>query len=350
MAYNILVADNVHEQGIKLFRESPDFHVDVRIGLPGDALKALLERYQALVIRSETKVTADVLAAGSNLRVIGRAGTGLDNVDVPEATRRGIVVMNTPGGNAMATAEHTIALIMAAHRHIPQAVASMKTGKWEKKKFQGTEMAGRTLGVIGLGRIGSLVAARASRGLKMNVIGYDPVTTPAAAAQLGVKLVGLEEIFRRADVLTVHTPLNKETRGLVDAAAFAKMKDGVIVVNCARGGIIDEDALLSALESGKAAAAALDVYSQTPPGPGPLVAHPRVLATPHLGASTGEAQINVAVTICEQIIDYLRNGVVRNAANVPTVDARDLLRLGPYLDLGSRLARFLAGLCPATLR
>jgi D-3-phosphoglycerate dehydrogenase / 2-oxoglutarate reductase len=344
MAYNILVSDNLHQQGIDLLRQREGFHVDVKTGLSTEALKEIIGTYHGLVIRSATSVSADLLQRASSLKVIGRAGTGLDNVDVPEATRRGIVVMNTPGGNSEATAEHTISLIMSAHRHIPQAVESMKEGKWEKKKFQGREMAGRILGVIGLGKVGSIVGKLASRGLKMNVFGYDPVTAVEAASQSGVKLVPLDDIFRRSDVITVHTPLNDETRGMINAAAFEKMKEGVIVVNCARGGIIDEDALLQALESGKVAAAALDVYSISPPGEHPLAMHPRVISTPHLGASTGEAQINVAVAIVNQIIDYLERGHVTNAVNLPSIDPAQSAKMVPYLNLARRLAQFLGRL------
>jgi D-3-phosphoglycerate dehydrogenase len=344
MAYNILVADNLHQEGIDLLRQQKSFHVEVSTGLPSEALKKIIGNCHGLVIRSATTVTADLLRYAPQLRVIARAGTGLDNVDVAAATRRGIVVMNTPGGNAEATAEHTISLIMCAHRHIAQAVASMKEGKWEKKRFQGREMAGRTLGVIGLGKVGSIVSKLASRGLKMNVLGYDPVTTAEAASQAGVKLVSLNDIFLRSDVITVHTPLNDETRGMINAAAFDKMKDGVIVINCARGGIIDEDALLSALESGKVAAAGLDVYSVSPPGEHPLVVHPRVVTTPHLGASTGEAQINVSVTVVNQIIDYLEKGLVRNAVNLPSIDPAQSAMIIPYLDLAGRLAQFLGRL------
>jgi D-3-phosphoglycerate dehydrogenase / 2-oxoglutarate reductase len=344
MAYNILVSDNLHQQGIDLLRQREGFHVDVKTGLSAEALKEIIGTYHGLVIRSATSVTAGLLQHATSLKVIGRAGTGLDNVDVSEATRRGIVVMNTPGGNAEATAEHTISLIMCAHRHIPQAVESMKEGKWEKKKFQGREMAGKTLGVIGLGKVGSIVGKLASRGLKMNVLGYDPVTTAAVASQAGVKLVSLDEIFRRSDVITVHTPLNDETRAMVNGAAFEKMREGVIVVNCARGGIIDENALLDALESGKVGAAALDVYSISPPGQHALVMHQRVISTPHLGASTGEAQINVAVAVVNQIIDYLEKGHVRNAVNLPSIDPAQRAKMAPYLNLARRLAQFLGRL------
>ncbi len=349
MDHHILVSDNLHRRGVDLLASRPGFLVDVNTGLTAQALKDIIGKYHALVIRSATKVTADILAAAENLKVIGRAGTGLDNVDIPEATRRGVVVMNTPGGNAVAAAEHTIGLIMAAHRHIPQAVASMKQGKWEKKKFQGREMAGKTLGVIGLGKIGSLVSRLASRGLKMKVVGYDPVTAPEAAAQQGASLVTLNEVFAASDIITVHTPLNDDTRGIIDSQAFSRMKDGVIIVNCARGGVVDEDALLSALESEKVAAAALDVFSTSPPGNHPLATHPRVIATPHLGASTDEAQVNVAVAVAQQIVDYLEKNVVRNAVNVPSIDAALMAKVGPYLDLAKRLAQFLGGLASGSV-
>ncbi|MGB6063572.1 MAG: phosphoglycerate dehydrogenase [Desulfomonilaceae bacterium] len=346
MDYHILVSDNVHQQGLGLLEKQEGFHVDVKTGLSADALKQIIGTYDGLVIRSATTVTADLLKFASKLKVIGRAGTGLDNVDVAAATRQGIVVMNTPGGNAVATAEHTISLIMCAHRHIPQAVASMKKGKWEKKKFQGREMAGKTLGVIGLGKVGSIVSKLASRGLKMNVLGYDPFTTVEAASQIGAKLASLQDILSCSDVITVHTPLSNETRGMIDAAAFGKMKEGIVVVNCARGGIIDETALLDALESGKVSAAALDVYTSSPPGEHPLVMHPRVVATPHLGASTGEAQINVAIAVANQIIDYLAKGIVRNAVNLPGMDPAKAAKITPYLGLARRLAQFLGLLTP----
>jgi D-3-phosphoglycerate dehydrogenase len=349
MSHRVLVSDNLHPQGVELFASRPDFQVEVSTGLSSDALKEIVGTFHALVIRSATKVTAEVLAAANDLKVIGRAGTGLDNVDVKEATRRGIVVMNTPGGNSVAAAEHTIALLMAAHRHIPAANASMKSGKWEKKSFQGREMAGRTLGVIGLGKIGTLVSRRAARGLKMKVLGYDPVTTSEAASQAGVTLTTLEDVLRRSDVITVHTPLNDETRDLIDSRAFSLMKDGVMIINCARGGIVEEQALLDSLESGKVSAAALDVFSVSPPGDHPLVRHPKVIATPHLGASTDEAQLNVAVAVAQQIIDYLERGLVRNAVNVPAIDMTLGHRMGPYIQLADKLAQFLAGLAPASV-
>lgn len=350
MNFSILVCDNVHQEGVNLLLQRTGFRVELNADPSPDSLRPKLAECHALVVRSATKVTGELLQGAPNLKVIGRAGTGVDNIDVNEATRRGIVVMNTPGGNTVAAAEQTIALIMAAHRHIPQAVASMKMGKWEKKRFQGREMAGKTLGVIGLGRIGSLVAERGRHGLKMNVLGYDPVTTPETAARLGARLCSLDELYEGSDVITVHTPLSKDTEGLIDARAFGKMKEGVVIVNCARGGIIDEEALLEALESGKIACAALDVFKQTPPSLHPLVEHPAVIATPHLGASTGEAQVNVAVSIAKQIIDYLEQGLIRNAVNVPAIDASQIAVIGPYLDLARRMAQFLARISPAGIK
>ncbi len=349
MTYRILVSDNLHQRGVDLFAAREGFKVDVKTGLAPEALIEAIGEYDGLVVRSATKVSAKVLAAAEKLKVVGRAGTGVDNIDIAEATRRGIVVMNTPGGNSEAAAEHTITLIMALHRHVPHAVASMKEGKWEKKKFQGREMAGKTLGVIGLGQIGSIVSKLASRGLKMRVLAYDPVTTERAASQVGAKLASLDQVFSEADVVSVHTPLNDDTRDLIDAAAIASMKDGVMIVNCARGGVVNEEALLAALESEKVSAAALDVYTVKPPGNHPLVMHPRVIATPHLGASTAEAQVNVAIAIAEQIIDFLDQGTVRNAVNVPAVDAAYASKVRPFVDLARRLGQFIAKFSPAGL-
>ncbi len=340
MAYKILISDNLHSRGIDLLASREGAEVDVKTDLsPGDLLE-IIGSYEGLVIRSATKVTGEVIARANNLKVIGRAGTGLDNVDIPAATRRGVVLMNTPGGNSEAAAEHTLALIMAAHRHIPQAVESMKAGKWEKKKFQGREIAGKTLGIIGLGKIGGIVAGLASRGMGMTTLGYDPIASPEAISRIGVKAAELDEIFSKSDVITVHTPLNRDTLNLINAAAFEKMRDGVIVINCARAGIVNEDDLLQALESGKVAVAAIDVFSKEPPGPTSLVQHLRVIATPHLAASTQEAQLNVAVAVAEQMIDYLENGIVRNAVNVPAVEPAVREKIAPYLDLARRIAQF----------
>ncbi len=339
--YKVLVLDNLAQEGVEILKSSGIFEVDVRSTMPPEELKEVIKDYDAVVIRSATKLKKDVLEHADRLKVIGRAGIGLDNVDIDYATKKGIVVMNTPQENALAAAEHTIAMMMAAARNIPQATMSMKEGKWEKKKFLGVQLYGKTLGVIGLGNIGTIVADRA-KGLKMNVIAYDPYISREKASKMGVELVSLEELFKRADVITVHTPLTKETQGLVDEKAFSFMKDGVIVVNCARGGIVDEDALLSALESGKVRAAALDVFSKEPPGLTPLIQHPNVVCTPHLGASTKEAQKAVAVAIANQIIEYFKKGVAKNAVNMPRIPAEVYETLLPYVKLGEKIGSFLA--------
>ncbi len=339
----VLVSDNLSARGVEILRSAEGIEVDVKTGLKPEELQAVIGEYDALVIRSATKVTADVLEHATRLKVIGRAGIGVDNVDVPEATKRGIVVMNTPGGNAVTTAEHALALIMSLVRNIPQATMSMKQGKWEKKKFQGHELCGKTLGVVGLGNIGSIVADRA-QGLKMKVVAYDPYISEDRAATLGVELVDLDELYGRSDIITIHVPLLDETRNLIDADAIGKMKDGVYIVCAARGGIVDEDALLQALESGKVAGAALDVFRKEPPGLTPLVAHERVVCTPHLGASTVEAQEAVAIQVAEQIVDYLTRGTIRNAVNVPSVPAEVLAQMEPYLDLARSLGRLQAQL------
>ncbi|MEW6349187.1 MAG: phosphoglycerate dehydrogenase [Thermodesulfobacteriota bacterium] len=349
MSHRILVCDNLHQRGLDLLTTQGGFDPDVRGALAPDELVRTIGEYEGLIVRSNTVVTAEVLANASKLKLIGRAGTGVDNIDVREATRRGVIVMNAPGGNAQSAAEHTLSMIMALHRDLHLAVASMKAGKWEKKKFQGTEITGRTLGVIGLGRIGSIVAKTGHKAFRMKVIGYDPLVTAEAASQIGVRLVSLDEVFAQADVLTVHTPLSPETRNLIDARAIAKMKDGVYLVNCARGGIVDEDALLAALESGKVGKAALDVFTTKPPGAGPLVTHPRVITTPHLGASTGEAQEQVAKAIAEQFIDYFVHGIVRNAVNMTTTDPTWGPRMRAFLDLAGRLAQFAGRLSPGNI-
>ncbi|HEY3237364.1 MAG TPA: phosphoglycerate dehydrogenase, partial [Polyangiaceae bacterium] len=286
-------------------------------------------------------VTARVIKAAAELRVIGRAGIGVDNVDVGAASRRGIVVMNTPTGNAVTTAEHAIALLFAVARKIAAADASLKKGAWEKKKFEGRELSGKTLGVVGLGNIGRIVANRA-QGLHMHVIGYDPVVTSERAAELGVELVSLDQLFQRADAITVHTPMTPETKGLVNHDSLKKLKRGVILINAARGGIYDEAALLAGLESGQIGGVALDVFPKEPPGLTDIVRHPSVVVTPHLGASTEEAQSRVAVEIAQQVVAYLTTGSISNAVNVPSVPGEMAPLLGPYLSLARRVGRFLA--------
>jgi len=337
--YKILISDNISPKGIELLEKVPQFDVEIAVGLSPDELKAKIKDAHALIIRSATKVTADVIEEAKNLKVIGRAGIGLDNVDVKMATKKGIVVMNAPEGNVITTAEHTIAMLMALARNIPQATASLKAGRWEKKNFQGHELYRKTLGIIGLGRIGSIVADRA-KGLKLEVIAYDPFVRPEMAEKLGVEIVPLEELYKRADFITIHTPLTPETKHLIDKKAFAQMKDGVMIINCARGGIIKESDLYEAMQKGKVAGAALDVFEEEPPKNNPLLQLEKVICTPHLGASTEEAQTNVAVAIAEQIIEYLINGIVRNAVNVPSISQELLSILGPYLTLAEKMGAF----------
>lgn len=341
----VLVTDALAPQGVEILEKANGLEVVNTPGLSPEALLEAIADADGLVIRSGTQVTADVLAAAKQLKVVGRAGIGVDNVDVPAATQKGVVVVNTPEGNNVTTAEHAIALIVALARHIPQATASMKAGLWEKKKFQGTELFNRTLGVVGLGNIGRIVADRA-RGLGMRVIASDPYTSAEAAAKLDFELVSFDELVERADVITVHVPRTKETTGLLGRAAFQRAKPGVLVVNAARGGIVDEEALLEALESGQVGAAALDVFVDEPPASDhPLVQHPNVICTPHLGASTEQAQLNVSVAVAQQVRDFLIDGTVRNAVNVPSISPELLEQVGPYLVLGEKLGLFQGQLC-----
>jgi len=339
----VLVSDVLGEVGIKMFQEEPGIDVDVNTGLAPEELISIIGEYDALVIRSATKVTEKILEAAKNLKVVGRAGIGLDNVDIPAATKRGVVVMNTPTGNVITTAEHTIAMMMALTRNIPWGTSTLKAGLWEKKKLQGREVFNKVLGLIGMGKIGSIVADRA-RGLKMKVIVYDPYVTPEQIEKAGFEAVSREQLFRRADYITVHVPKLKDTVGLLNKAAFDQMKDGVMIINCARGGIVDEADLKEALISGKVAGAALDVFEHEPPGVCPLFEVDRVICTPHLGASTLEAQTNVAVQVAEQIIVYLKNGTIINAVNVPAVSGELLEKVGPLLTLGDRMGCLLAQL------
>jgi D-3-phosphoglycerate dehydrogenase len=338
----VLISDNLSQAGVAILEAHPSIDVVVKAGMTPEQLQEEIKDADALVIRSSTKVTADLIAAAPRLKVVGRAGTGLDNVDIPAASKRGIVVMNTPGGNTITTAEHAVSLMMALARNIPQAAQSMLEGKWEKKKFHGTELYNKTLGVIGLGRIGSVVAER-GLGLRMRVLGYDPFITKEVAANLGVDLVSLDELLARADFITIHTPKTKDTAKLLNKEAFRKMKPGVRLINCARGGLIDEKALLEALKEGKVAGAALDVYeSEPPPADYPLKAFPNVICTPHLGASTEEAQDNVAMAIAEQILEYLLYGTIKNAVNAPSVSQEAMAQLKPYLTLAEALGGFQA--------
>jgi D-3-phosphoglycerate dehydrogenase / 2-oxoglutarate reductase len=338
----ILISDNLSTRGIDLLRKKEQFQVDVNTGLKPEELKKIIGDYQALIVRSETKVTADILSAADNLKVIGRAGTGVDNVDVPVATGKGIVVMNAAAGNSVTTAEHTISLLMSLARKIPQAHGKLKGGKWDKKSFMGVELAGKTLGVIGLGNIGKIVASRAV-GLAMKVIAYDPFISREIASKSGIELGTLDEVFQRADFITVHTPLTDDTRGIIGRTAFEKMRDGVRIINCARGGLVDEQALHDAIKAGKVAGAALDVFVQEPVAADhPLLALDEVIVTPHLGASTSEAQDAVAVTIADQVANYLLNGAIAGAVNVPAVTAEALENIIPYITLGEKLGSFQA--------
>jgi D-3-phosphoglycerate dehydrogenase len=337
MVSRVLVSDRLAEQGLEVLRREAGITADVRVGLTPEELRAAIAPYHALVVRSGTRVTAEVIAAAANLRVIGRAGIGVDNIDVDAATRRGVVVMNTPGGNNVTTAEHAITLLLALARNIPQAVASVKAGRWERGRFMGTEVCNKTLGIVGLGNIGSIVAERA-RGLRMRVVAFDPFVTTEAAAKLGAELVSLDELFARSDFVSLHTPLTAETRGSIDARAIAKMKRGVRVVNCARGEIVVEEDLAAAIRAGHVAGAALDVFAQEPPAAdNPLVGLEQVVCTPHLGAQTDEAQLNVAVAVAEQVVAFLRRGVVQNAVNMPSLPPELLAVLRPYLRLAEKL-------------
>ena len=345
----VLVSDKLADIGIRMFEEAEGVDVDVNVGLEPEDLKDVIKDYEALVIRSATKVTEDLLKAATRLKVIGRAGIGLDNVDIPAATKRGIVVMNTPGGNVVTTAEHTIAMIFALSRNIPQGTASLKQGRWEKKTLQGREIFDKTLGVIGYGRIGSIVADRA-RGLKMRVIVHDHHVNKEPLEQAGLELVSLEELYRRSDYITIHVPKLKDTINFIDKEAFEQMKPGVMIINCARGGIVNEKDLVDALRSGKVGGAALDVFETEPPGSSPLFEFENVICTPHLGASTAEAQTNVTVAVAEQIISYLQTGTIINAVNAPSVTGELLVKLRPYLTLAERMGCLQAQLAEGAIK
>ncbi len=332
----VLIADHLSEDGITLLKEEPGLSVDVKTGLSPKELAELIGPYEGLIVRSSTKVTAEVIAKADRLRVIGRAGVGLDNVDADAATKRGIIVMNVPAGNTMSTAEHTMSLIMALARRIPQADAHVRTGLWERSKFVGTELFGKTLGIVGLGKIGTEVAKRA-QAFGMRVIAYDPFLSTERSQQLEVQLTDLAHLYAESDFITVHTPLTAETRHMVGAKEIAAMKRGVRLVNCARGGIIDEQALYQAIVGGQVAGAAIDVFEEEPPKGNPLLTLDQVVATPHLGASTQEAQLNVAIEVAKQVADALLGRGIRNAVNMPSVDAQTLKVLQPYLVLGERL-------------
>jgi D-3-phosphoglycerate dehydrogenase len=338
----IIVADKISERGIALLRET-----GWKVLMPAAAaLPSELADADALIIRSSTKATAALLEKASKLRVIGRAGVGVDNVDVEAATKRGVLVMNTPGGNAVSVAEHTIALMLGLARAVPQANASIQAGRWEKSAFSGTEMRGKTLGLVGLGRVGTEVARRA-RGLEMKVVAYDPFVTPAAAREVEVELLPLDEVLRQSDVVSLHTSLSGSTEKMIDAAAIAKMKKGARLINCARGELIDEAALAEALRSGQLAGAAVDTFATEPPKNSPLVGLPNLIATPHIAGSTAEAQEEVGTAIALQVRDYLAEGIIRNAVNMPALSPDQYQRLRPYMELGERLGAFVAQAAPS---
>ena len=333
----IIVADKISERGLALLRETGwEVLTPSAAELPGVIADA-----DGLVIRSATKANAGLLEKAARLRVIGRAGVGVDNVDVEAATRRGVLVMNTPGGNAVSVAEHTLALMLGLARSVPQATASTHAGRWEKSSLSGTELRGKTLGLVGLGRVGQEVARRA-RALGMTVIAHDPYVSPAVARELDVELLPLDEILKQANVLSLHTSLSSSTENLINVASIAKMKKGAWIINCARGELIDEAALAEALKSGQLAGAGLDTFAQEPPKNSPLIGLPNVIATPHIAGSTREAQEEVGTAIAQQVKDYLADGMIRNAVNMPSLSAEQYRRLKPYLELGERLGAFVA--------
>src|SRR5216684_766602 len=334
----VLISDALSPRAAEILT-ARGIEVDLLPGLPAEELKARIAGYEGLAVRSATKVTKGLLARAEKLKVIGRAGIGVDNIDVAAATQRGIVVMNTPYGNSITTAEHAIALMFALARQLPAADRSTQEGKWEKSRFMGVELAGKTLGVVGCGNIGSIVANRAV-GLHMKVVAYDPFLSPERAVALGVEKVELDGLFARADFITLHTPLTDATRNIIDAAAIAKMKPGVRIINCARGGLIVEADLKAALDSGHVGGAALDVFVTEPPKDNPLFGHENLVATPHLGAATSEAQENVALQIAEQMADFLISGAVANAINMPALSAEEATRLKPYMKLVEQLGSF----------
>jgi len=338
--FKILVSDPLSDEGLKILKDVEEFQVDVKTELKPDALKDIIKDYNALIVRSATKVTKDIIDAADNLRVIGRAGVGLDNVDLDAATQKGIIVMNTPGGNTISTAEHTMSMILALSRNIPQANSSTKRGEWKRSKFMGVELYNKVLGIIGLGRIGSELAKRAAS-FGMKILAYDPYLSRSVADGMGIEIVELKEIFELSDYITVHTPLTDETRHMISKEQFALMKKGVRIINCARGGIIDEAALINAIKEGKVIGAALDVFEKEPISPdNELLTFDNVILTPHLGASTEEAQVNVAIEVAEIVRDALLGKGIRNAANYPCLEAEVCKTLQPYIDLSEKIGIF----------
>ena len=347
----VLITDGMAKDGLEILEAATELDIDVRKGIPKEELMEIIGDFDAVVIRSATNLTEDLIEAGKNLKAIGRAGIGVDNVDVEAATKKGIVVMNTPEANAITTAEHTITLMLSLARRIPEAHASLKEGKWERSKFKGIEIYGKTLGCIGLGNIGKLVAERAM-GLKMNVIAYDPFLTQEAAEKLGVELVSIDDLLARADIITMHTPLTAETKDLINKDSFEKTKPGVIIINCARGGVINEEDITEAVKEGKIAGAAFDVFTSEPvEQDNPILTiDENIVMTPHLGASTAEAQTKVGLAIAEQIVDFLVNGVVNNAVNMPSVSLEALTVMKPYLNLAEKLGVLQGQLCKGGIK
>jgi D-3-phosphoglycerate dehydrogenase len=343
----VLISDKLSPAAVAIFKER-GVDVDVKPGLDKEELASIIGDYDGLAIRSATKVTAKLLERATKLKVVGRAGIGVDNVDIPAATARGVIVMNTPFGNSITTAEHAIAMMFALARQIPAADASTQAGKWEKNRFMGVELTGKALGIIGCGNIGSIVAER-GLGLKMRVIAFDPFLSPERAQQIGVEKVELDDLLGRADIITLHTPMTAQTKNILSAEALAKTKKGVRVVNCARGGLVDERALRAALDSGHVAGAAFDVFTEEPAAANPLFGHPNVVATPHLGASTNEAQENVALQVAEQMSDYLVRGAISNAVNFPSITAEEAPRLKPFIALAEKLGSFAGQLTDAPI-
>ncbi len=340
--YKVLVSDPISDLGISLLVEASDITIDKKTGLSEDELVAIIGEYDALLVRSQTRVTERIMEAAKQLKVIGRAGVGVDNIDLEAATKRGIIVINAPDGNTITTCEHTFAMMMAVARHIPQAYLKTVGGVWDRKSFVGVELRNKTLGVLGMGRIGSEVASRA-KAFGMNVLGYDPFLTEERADKMGVRKASVEDIIAEADFITVHTPLTPETRHMIGKEQFAKIKPGVRIINCARGGIIDEQSLVEAIDAGQVAGAAFDVFEEEPPAPEhPFLKHPKIIVTPHLGASTIEAQENVAIDVSEQLLHILRNEPFKNAVNMPPVPADVMNKLEPYFQLGKKLGSFSA--------
>ncbi len=349
-APKVLISDALSEAAVQIFRDRGiDVEFQPNLGKDKAALAAVIADYDGLAIRSNTKATAKLLAEAARLKVIGRAGIGVDNVDVPAATAKGIVVMNTPFGNSITTAEHAIAMMFALARQIPQADASTQAGKWEKNRFMGVELTAKTLGVVGCGNIGANVAERAI-GLKLKVVAYDPFLSPERALALGVEKVELDQLLARADIITLHVPMTDKTRNILSEENLARTKRGVRIVNCARGGLVDEQALRAALDSGHVAGAAFDVFVTEPATENVLFGHPNVICTPHLGASTAEAQENVALQVAEQMSDYLLTGAIANAVNVPSISAEEAPRLRPFVNLAEKLGSFLGQLTEAPIR